>query len=150
MRAGGGSGQRCRVTSPRLSALAASVLGLLLSVSAVTAPAQGAPAAFSYEFYSCMQVNASGQLVPVYFVKIVSPTTYQYSILRKGAKLLQPSTGKYVVKGERVSFKTGAMKTRYAELRGYTDGRPWFQIHLKKDGWDTSVSCYLQKKSWLT
>lgn len=136
------------VLSPLLRA-AVLVAALAAALALLTAPgAQAAPAKPSAKpsvkkgFYACVTYNpSSGQLELKYNLKFLGKGKYQHSPQAKGTKLVDPTAGTYRVKGRRVTFRTGVMKSRYGKIDKAST--PTVSIFSKKSG-DTSIDCYRQ------
>ena len=126
------------------SALAAIGCATLVA-GAAAAPAAAAPK-LKLGFYDCMAYDySSGMLTYQGSVKLAGKRRYEHSFGRKGRKMVDKTTGRFRIKGTKITFKGGAMGKTPGRIKPSTidGGKPFFNVLV--EGRASGVSCYYTK-----
>ena len=118
-------------------------VALVVAASVVAAPASAAAAKLKLGVYDCQSYNsATGFLDYKGSVKLQSKGRYQSSYGRKGSKLTKPNHGKYVIKGSKLKFKSGAYRKTPGKIYPKDENHKFAYFSLLVDGKPSGVSCY--------
>jgi hypothetical protein len=124
----------------------ATALVLALTLALGSVPSADA-ASLRLGIYDCYTYDFSGgYLIFKGTVRFLSGTKYQHAWGRDGKKFDDPKTGKYVIKGRKIVFKTGTMKRTPGRIakKPASGNRPWFQV--LSDGEPSGIDCTYVKK----
>jgi hypothetical protein len=131
--------------SIRRPAVALACTAVLVAVA--LAPAAQAAPKLKLGFYDCYGYNyGSGFLDYKGSVRLLKRKRYEHSFGREGRKMVDKTTGRYRVRGKRVTFIKGAMAGTPGLIDTPSAGArkdPYF--HVLVDGRKSGVTCTLDR-----
>jgi hypothetical protein len=123
--------------------LPVTILAASALFAVAAAPAADAKAKLRLGVYDCQSYNYStGFLDYQGSVKLKRRHKYESSYGRKGSRLTKPNKGKWVIKGSRIKFRTGAYKKTPGKIYPKDENHKFAYFALYVDGKPSGVSCY--------